>query len=51
MKTKVSGPNSLELALEMRKKKKMDNLHFFQKQKVLVQAYLIVSMDVLGLDR
>ena len=45
---KVSDPGSLELALEMKKKIKIDKMHFF---KQLVEAYLIVSMDVWGLDR
>ena len=34
MKTKVSGPDSVELALEIRKKERnIDNLHFFPKTK------------------
>ena len=49
MRTKMSGPESLELALVMKKKeRKNDNWLFFTQ---LVQAYLIVSMDVWGLDR
>ena len=49
MKTKVSGPESLGLALEMKnKERKNDNWLFFTQ---LVQAYLIVSIDVWGLDR
>ena len=36
MKTKVSGPDSLELALEMRKKERLRNGHFFEH---LVLAY------------
>ena len=45
MRTKVSSPESLELALVMKKKKrKNDNRLFFFTQ--LVQEYLIVSMDV-----
>jgi hypothetical protein len=48
-RTKVSGRGSLELAPENRKKElqKALFLHFL---KQLVQAYLIVSMDVWGLD-
>ena len=42
--TKVSGQGSAELALEMR----LTNGYFFT---WLVQAYLIVSMDVRGLHR
>ena len=33
MKTKVSGPDSLELALEMRKKERLIICTFFQKTK------------------
>ena len=54
MRTKVSSPDSLELALEMRKKERKKHRQFAlfsKKQKELIQAYLIVSMDVLGLDR
>ena len=49
MKTKMSSPESPELALVMKKKeRKNDNWLFFTP---LVQAYLTVSMDVWGLDR
>ena len=48
MRTKVSGPESLELALVMKKKERMTIGYFFIQ---LVQAYLIISMDVWGLDR
>jgi hypothetical protein len=42
----VRGQGSLEVALENRKKERMIiSLLFFTQ---LVQAYLIVSMDVLG---
>ena len=52
-RTKVSGQGSLELVLENRKRKerkkeRMTNCYFFIQ---LVQAYLIISMDVWGLDR
>ena len=52
MRTKVSIPDSLELALEMRKKEKLTLCAFFHKTKRagMVQAYLIASMDALGLD-
>ena len=48
MRTKVSGPESLELALVMKKKERMTIGYFFIQ---LVQAYLIISMDVWGFDR
>ena len=48
MRTKVSGPESLELALVMKKKERLTIGYFFTQ---LVQVYLIVSMDVWGLDR
>ena len=52
MKTKVRGPDNLELALEMRKKERkkerMRNGHFF---KHLVLAYTIDLMNDLGLVR
>ena len=38
VKIKVSGANSLELALEIKKKKRWIICTFFKKQKVLVQA-------------
>ena len=44
----MSGPESLELALVMKKKERMIIGYFFTQ---LVQAYLIISMDVWGLDR
>ena len=47
--TKVRGQASLELAQE--KMKDWQFALFFKGQKQLVQAYLIVSMDILGLDR
>ena len=47
MRTNVSGPESLELALVM-KKRRNDNWLFFTQQ---IQAYLIISMDMWGLDR
>ena len=49
----MSGPDSLELALEMRKKERLTIKFalFSKNQKELVQVYLIVSMDVLELDR
>ena len=43
MRTLVSGLESLELALVMKKKERMTIDYFFAQ---LVQAYLIVSMDV-----
>ena len=47
MRTKVRGPESLELALEMRKKEeRMRNGYFFEH---LVLAYTIELMDDLGL--
>ena len=52
MKTKVRGPDSLELALEMRKKERkkerMRNGHFLEH---LVLAYTIDLMNDLGLVR
>ena len=42
MRTKVSGPEILELALVMKKKEITIGYFFTQ----LVQAYLIISMDV-----
>ena len=48
--TKVSGEGSLELALE-KKKTRLGFLHFYDFFIQLVQTYLIVSMDGLGLDR
>ena len=53
MKTKVRGPDSLELALEMRKKERkkeerMRNGHFFEH---LVLACTIDLMNDLGLVR
>ena len=47
-RTKVSGQESHELALIMKKKEtRIDKMHFFYNfKKQLVQAYLIVSMDV-----
>ena len=53
MKTKVRGPDSLELALEMRKKERkkkerLRNGHFFEH---LVLAYTIDLMNNLGLIR
>ena len=48
MRTKVRGPESLELALEMRKKERMRNGYFFEH---LVLAYTIELMDDLGLIR
>ena len=53
MKTKMSGPDSLELALEMRKKERkkkerLRNGHFFEH---LVLAYTIDLMNDLGLVR
>ena len=52
-KTKVRGPDSLELALEMRKKERkkkerLRNGHFFEH---LVLAYTIDLMNDLGLVR
>ena len=44
MRSKVSGPEILELALVMKKKERMTIDYYFFAQ--LVQAYLIVSMDV-----
>ena len=50
--TKVSSQGSLEFALENRKKERnLDKNALFYNFKQLVQAYLIVSMDVWGLDR
>ena len=49
MRTKVSGPETPELALVMKKKERMIIGYGFLTQ--LVQAYLTVSMDVWGLDR
>ena len=46
MRTKVRGPQSLELALEMRKKERLTNGYFFEH---LVLAYTIELMDDLGL--
>ena len=40
-RTKVSGPESLELALEMKKKDRLTNALFLQLQKQLVQAYTV----------
>ena len=48
MKTKVRGLDSLELALEMRKKERLRNGHFFEH---LVLAYTIDLMNDLGLVR
>ena len=52
MRTKVRGPESLELALEMRKKERkkerLRNDHFFEH---LVLAYTIDLMNDLGLVR
>ena len=48
MRTKVRGPDSLELALEMRKKERLTNGYFFEH---LVLAYTIELMDDLGLIR
>ena len=53
MLAKARGQVSLELALEEMKerkkeRKKIDNLHFFTS---VVHTYMIVLMDVLGLDR
>ena len=50
MKTKVRGPDSLELALEMRKKeeRKNEQWQFFEH---LVLAYTIDLMNDLGLIR
>ena len=45
MRAKVSGPESLELALGNEKERKNDNRLFFTQ---LVQAYLIVSMECVG---
>ena len=46
MRTKVRDPESLELALEMRKKERKRNGYFFEH---LVLAYTIELMDNLGL--
>ena len=53
MKTKVRGPDSLELALKMRKKERkkkerLRNGHFFEH---LVLAYTIDLMNDLGIVR
>ena len=49
MRSKVKGPDSLELALEMRKKKEtLTNGYFFQH---LVLACTIYLMNDLGLVR
>ena len=48
MNTKVRGPDSLELALETRKKERLRNGHFFEH---LVLAYTIDLMNDLGLVR
>ena len=49
MRTKVRGPDNLELALEMRKKEeRMRNGHCFEH---LVLAYTIDLMNDLGLVR
>ena len=45
MRTKVSGP---EVSPGNEKERKIDNWLFFTQ---LVQTYLIISMDVWGLDR
>ena len=46
---KMRGRSSLEIALE-KIKERLTICTFFQKQKQL-NVYLIVSMDVLGVDR
>ena len=46
MRTKVSGPDSLELALEMRKKERLRNGHFYEH---LVLACTMDLMNDLGL--
>ena len=46
MRTKVSGPDSLELALEMRKKERLRNGHFCEH---LVLACTMDLMNDLGL--
>ena len=48
MRTKVSGSDSLELALEMKKKERLRKGHFFEH---LVLACTIVLMNDLGLNR
>ena len=49
VQTRLKGQDSLELALEQRKKeRKTKNFHFYRQ---LVQAYTIVFVYVLGLDR
>ena len=55
MRTKVSGPERLvnELAMEMKKKERLTKCTSFTifKNSLFMQAYLIISMDVLELDR
>ena len=48
MRTKVRGPDSLELDVEMRKERNLDKWLFFEH---LVLAYTIELMDDLGLAR
>ena len=48
MRTKVGGPDSLELALEMKKKERLRNGPFFEH---LVLACTIDLINDLGLDR
>ena len=49
MRTKVSGPERLELTLEM--KKKIEKMHSFCKFRNSLFSNTCVSMDVWGLDR
>ena len=48
MRTKVRGPDSLELDVEMRKKETLTNGYFIEH---LILAYTIEMMDDLGLVR
>ena len=49
MRTKVRGPECIELALEMRKKERLTNGYFLTSD--LVLAYTIELMNDLGLVR
>ena len=48
---KVRSPGNIELAREEKKTRRLRFLYFYDFFTQLVQAYPIVSMDGLGLDR